>query len=189
MSDKFFIKYNETIRKRIPMLFSQVIDHDVIVGIRDPQTMTEHFLKQIRTKELETWQSLRPYLSSTHFYNECVAYADERIPEYVARYCYTEDAGKPTDGQLNFLSGLISNALRHRNEGVREKGLEEMKEILKLLSKSGNSHYIDRFISLLGYLKCSCGYLYKKDYEGLSSVICPKCDCEIIVGSNLIDAQ
>lgn len=148
-----FDKYDEKIKRRIYSLLSREIDTNVKLGIVDAKKITENFTKEIQKKELETWISLREYVDSKYFYNECIRYVESRLDEYIERYGGFSVKGKVSQEQADYLVKLIERALKHKNYKIRMNGLEELNELVTMLSKNSASYFIDRYKDILGWTK------------------------------------
>jgi hypothetical protein len=148
-----FDKYNKKIKRRIYSLLSREIDTNVKLGITDAKKITENFTKEIQKKELDTWKSLREYVDSRYFYNECIKYVESRLDEYLKRYGGFSVKGKVSPEQADYLVMLIERALKHKNYNVRMNGLEELKELITMLSKNSASYFIDQYKGILGWNK------------------------------------
>jgi hypothetical protein len=148
-----FEKYDKKTRRRIYSLLSVEIDTNVKLGIIEARNITDNFIKEIQKKELDTWISLRKYIDSKYFYDECIRYIDENISKYIDRYKGQLANSKVTDGQAKFLVNLIEKTVKHENYKVRMKGLELLQAMVCLLSKSSASHYIDIYKEVLDKAK------------------------------------
>lgn len=148
-----FQRYEDKVRRRIFSLFCTVIDTNVKHNITEPQKITENFISEIQNKNLESWKSLREFIDSKYFYDECIKYAANKIVEYKNRYKETTERGKITDGQVAYLAILIERGLKHKDYKIRMAAIEEQKKLLTLLSKGSASHYINSFKGILGYNK------------------------------------
>jgi hypothetical protein len=150
-----FERYDKKLRRRIYSLLSREIDTNVKLGITDAKKITENFTKEIQKKQLGTWISLREYIDSTYFYNECIKYIDSRLEEYVKRYGGFSIKGRVSPEQADYLVSLIERALKHRNYTTRMDALKELKSLVAMLTKSSASSYIDRYKTILGWDKSS----------------------------------
>lgn len=148
-----FERYKTSIRRRIYSLLSSVIDTNVKLGIHDPKTITSNFIKEIQSKELDTWISLREYIDSTYFYNECIKYIELKIDGYIDRFKGETDKGVISQEQVDYLSTLISKSLKSKDYKIRSNGIKELKSIINLLSKVSASQYIDNYKDILGWNK------------------------------------
>jgi hypothetical protein len=148
-----FDKYDKKTQRRIKTLFCTIIDTNVKLGISEPKKITDNFLNEIRRKELDTWKSLREYLDSTYFYNQCVKYCEDKVEIYKDRYKEILDKGIATEGQVSYLTDLIEKSLKHSKYKIRMDGLEELRKLLATLSKGSASYYIKRYKNILGYSK------------------------------------
>lgn len=148
-----FDKYEDKIRRRIYSLLSYSIDSSVKLGITDPKKIAENFIKEIQKKELDTWISLRQYIDSSYFYNECIIYIESKIGEYIERYKGDSEKGMVTPEQAEYLGTLIVKSIKHKDFKIRKSGFEELKEIITMLSKSSASRYIDDYKGILGWNK------------------------------------
>ena len=146
-----FDRYREKIKRRIYSLLSREIDTNVKLGITDAKKIAENFTKEIQKKELETWKSLREYVDSKYFYNECIKYIKSRLDEYIERYGGFSVKGKVSPEQADYLVNLIERAIKHKSYKVRMKGLEELKEVVTMLSKNSASYFIDQYKDILGW--------------------------------------
>ncbi|MBO8160693.1 MAG: hypothetical protein H0Z24_03570 [Thermosipho sp. (in: Bacteria)] len=146
-----FDRYADSVKRRIYNLFSRVIDNHVKLGIEDPRRITDNFIAEIRSKKLDTWKSLEKYIDTKYFYDQCIQYAEQKVDEYKERYGRISNKGRVTTGQIDFLTDLIEKSLKHKKYKVRMAGLEKLKDILRMLSKSSASKYIDVYREILGY--------------------------------------
>lgn len=153
VSWNMFERYDEKVRRRIFSLFSSVIDTNVKLGIIDGKRITDNFIKDIRNKKIDTWQSLQEFIDSKYFYDQCTRYAEEKIPEYKERYGLITDKGKITEGQIKYLRQLIERSVKHEDYKIRMDASNELNHILEMLTKSSGAFYIDKFKELLGYSK------------------------------------
>jgi hypothetical protein len=150
-----FSKYDNKTRRRIYSLLSGVIDQNVKLGITDPKKITDNFIKEIRKKDMETWYSLRKYVDSIYFYNECISYVKSKLHIYIERYSSFSAKGRVTPEQAEYLTVLIERALKHKSYTIRMDGLKTLKELVTLLSKISVSNYIDAYKTILGWNKDS----------------------------------
>ncbi|HKL41669.1 MAG TPA: hypothetical protein VJ962_03725, partial [Clostridia bacterium] len=148
---KLFEKYDEKTQRRIYSLLSREIDSNVKAGITKPEKIVEYFIKEIRKKDMDTWKSLRKYIDSTYFYKECIRYVESKIDEYIDRYGGYSQKGNVTEGQAKYLASLIEKTLKHEDYRTRMDGLDELRSLIKLISKSGASKYIDKYKTVLGW--------------------------------------
>ena len=149
-----FDKYPDTVRRRIFILLSNTIDNNVKNGVVQPDLISEYFIKEVDTKDLASWSSLKEYTNQTYFYENVLKYVEQNIDKYIKRYDSSIGTNlNVSQDQLDYLVFLVKKTVNHKEYNVRVKSVNVLKELLGSLPRAKASYSINEFKNILKLLQ------------------------------------